>query len=336
MIGSGLVQGLGALGAGAAGALGGVAGGAGGLAGAAAGFALSAHAKHRNSAQDQLAAFRMSTTCLTRCSFEALESGTTLRRVSATSLSVASWNVNSLRIRLPLVLRFLDETTPDVLCLQETRADASKLDLAPFEARGYHADAGGTRAYAGVATLSRRPIERTVHGFAEGEQRDRRILSQIGDVWVDNVYVPTRRAIGKSEFLDQLKSDYSARFAPARDRLVLCGDFNICFDQRDLASLNMIAEPEHFGQRPEDLAFRRLVGWGLHDCLRKHQLDAKTFSWFPLTPWALKRNYGMRLDYVFATSPVYASCIGAEHAREPRSWERPSDHLPVIARFDLS
>ena len=250
-------------------------------------------------------------------------------------LSVVSWNVNSLRIRSPLVLRLLDEIAPDVLCLQETRVDASKFDFEPFTSRGYHARAGGTRAYAGVATLSKRPIERTVHGFGESEHRDRRILCQIGEVWVDNVYVPTRRAIGKSEFLDQLTSDYDARFA-ATDELVLCGDFNICFDQRDLASLNMISESERFGQRPEDLAFRRTLGWGLHDCLRKHQPDTKTFSWFPMTPWALKRNYGMRLDYIFATQPVYDSCTGADHAREPRSWERPSDHLPVIARFDLT
>jgi exodeoxyribonuclease-3 len=219
--------------------------------------------------------------------------------------------------------------------LQETRLPAIKVDSDALAARGYHVRAGGTRGYAGVATLSKRAIDQTFHGFANGsEHADRRILCQIGSVWIDNIYVPTRRAIGKSEFLDQLSRDHAARFAADRDDLLLCGDLNICFDQRDLASLRMISEPEHFGRRPEDLAFRRTLDFGLHDCLRKHQPDSKTFSWFPLAPWAIKRNYGMRLDYIFATQSMYERCRSVEHAQEPRGWPQPSDHLPVIARFD--
>jgi exodeoxyribonuclease III len=256
--------------------------------------------------------------------------------VSAKPLRIVSWNVNSLRARLPLVLRLLDELAPDVLCLQETRLPAPRPDLSEFSSRGYDVRTGGARAYAGVATLSKRAIEETVHGFADGSvHADRRVLCRIGELWVDNVYVPTRRAIGKSEFLDELTRDYGERFVAEDDDLLLCGDFNICFDGRDLASLSMISEAERFGQRPEDLAFRRTLGWGLRDCLRKHQPDARSFSWFPLTPWALKRNYGMRLDYIFATTSMYDRCSRVEHAREPRSWERPSDHLPVIAHFDL-
>jgi exodeoxyribonuclease-3 len=96
----------------------------------------------------------------------------------------------------------------------------------------------------------------------------------------------------------------------------------------------MISEPERFGQRPEDLAFRQALSFGLYDCLRKHHPDAKSFSWFPQTPWALRRNYGMRLDYIFATQQLYERCSGAEHDPVPRSWPRPSDHLPVVASFE--
>jgi len=248
---------------------------------------------------------------------------------------VVSWNINSLRARLPLVLRYLDERMPDVLCLQETRLPAEKVDCPAFRERGYHVAAGGTRGYAGVAVLSKAAFREVVHGIGpDSAHADRRLLCQVGEHWIDNVYVPTRRAIGKSEFLDLLRADLAERFEAARDALVLCGDFNICFDARDLASLRMISEPERFGDRPEDRAFRRMLSFGLQDCLRKHHPQAKRFSWFPLAPWALKRNYGMRLDYIFASTPAYDSCTGADHDPEPRSWERPSDHLPVVARFD--
>jgi exodeoxyribonuclease III len=252
-------------------------------------------------------------------------------------LIVVSWNINSLRARLPLVLRYLAERKPDILCLQETRLAAEKVtDVSELRELGYHVRAGGTRGYAGVAVLSRLPFEQVVHGFgADNQHSDRRLLCQTGGWWVDNVYVPTRRAIGKSEFLDGLHQDYSARFAADSSRLLLCGDFNVCFDERDLASLRMISESERFGQRPEDLAFRRTLSYGLHDCFRKHHGDTKKFSWFPQTPWALKRNYGMRLDYIFATQPALDCCIGADHDFEPRSWERPSDHLPVVALFSV-
>lgn len=245
--------------------------------------------------------------------------------------------MNSLRVRMPLVLRFLDEYAPDVLCLQETKLPAAQVDNADFAARGYSVRAGGTRGYAGVATLSKRPIREAYHGLAEGsEHADRRLLCQIDDVWIDNVYVPTRRAIGKSEFLDALGCDTASRLAAERAALLVCGDFNICFDARDLASPRMISEAELLGQRPEDLAWRRVLALGLHDCLRKHHPDSKLFSWYPMTPWALKRNYGMRLDYVFASARMYAQCTSIEHVSAPRSWPRPSDHLPVLARFQSS
>lgn len=250
------------------------------------------------------------------------------------SLTVVSWNVNSLRARMPLVLRYLDERQPDVLCLQETRLAAANVDCEAFRERGYHVRAGGSRGYAGVATLSKQPIHEAIHGLHEGsEHTDRRLLCQAGDLWVDNLYVPTRRAIGKRELLDALLADYRARFKPKRAELLVCGDFNICFDARDLASLRMISEPESFGERPEDLAFRRLIGFGLHDCLRKHEPAAKLFSWFPQTPWALKRNYGMRLDYVFASALPYERCSHVEHDLHTRSWQRPSDHVPVVVQL---
>jgi exodeoxyribonuclease III len=247
-------------------------------------------------------------------------------------LNLASWNVNSLRARHSLVLRYLEERQPDVLCLQETRMPAPTLPYAAFEKLGYQCEAESSASSAGVATLSKQPITEVARGIAS-EYVGRRLLCRIGDVWIDNVYVPTRKAIGKVEFLDRLREDYATRFTPQSDALALCGDFNICFDARDLASLRLISDAESFGKRVEDLAFRRLLDFGLRDCFRKHNADGGSYSWFPLAPWAFPRNYGMRLDYVFATERLYDRCAAADHDREPRGWPRPSDHLPVVVRL---
>ena len=147
--------------------------------------------------------------------------------------------------------------------------------------------------------------------------------------------MPTRTAIGKAEFLDALRADYAARIEPDTV-LVLAGDFNICFDRRDYASPSMITAPDVHPGRPEDLAFRRLVGVGLVDCLRARTDDAGHFTWFPPKPWALRRNWGMRLDYVFATPSLTTHLVDLVHDREPMMWPRPSDHLPVRARFDVA
>jgi exodeoxyribonuclease-3 len=187
---------------------------------------------------------------------------------------------------------------------------------------------------AGVATFSKHPIEDAVKDIPSSPgHAGRRLLVRIGDMWIDNVYVPTRVAIGKAEFLDRLREDYQTRFSADRDSVALCGDLNICLDRRDFASPSMIAEAALFGERGEDVAFRELLGFGLQDCFRRHHPSEASFTWFPMQPWAIRRNYGMRLDYVFATSQIYERCSSATHDLEPRSWHRPSDHVPVVVRF---
>jgi exodeoxyribonuclease-3 len=250
-------------------------------------------------------------------------------------LTVATWNINSLRARLPLVLRYLDERSIDVLCLQETRTSDAAFPRSEFDARGYHVAATGTGGYAGVAIVSRAPIEEVVvglSGFVEAKAPGRRIACRTGGAWIDTVYVPTRMKIGKAEFLDALRVDRAERFGSEG---ILAGDFNICWDARDYASRRLITDPEIHPGRPEDLAFRRLIEPSLLDCFRKREQGSGHFSWFPVATWALKRNYGMRLDYVFASPALAAHVVEATHDRETRSWPRPSDHLPVRVGFDL-
>jgi exodeoxyribonuclease-3 len=259
------------------------------------------------------------------------------RALDTEVLTIAAWNVNALRARLPLVLRYLDGHDIDVLCLQETRVPAAAFPRQPFADRGYQLAIAGDGSYAGVAIASRLPIRDQVAGVPghdEPKAPGRRLAVRLDPLWVDTVYVPTRRAIGKVEFLDALRADYLARFAPGSP-VVLAGDFNICFDKRDLASPTLISDPELHPARPEDLAWRRLLEVGLVDAFRHRIADAGHYSWFPPARWALTRNYGMRLDYLFATAPVLDTLVDVSHDRETRTWDRPSDHLPVRARFAL-
>src|SRR5205085_11881050 len=115
---------------------------------------------------------------------------------------------------------------------------------------------------------------------------------------------------------------------------ILLVDFNICFDERDYASPSLITSPDVHPHRPEDLAFRELLSDELVDVFRLRTLERGHFTWFPMTSWALRRNYGMRLDYLFASSSMAARLIDVTHDREVREWPRPSDHLPVRATFE--
>lgn len=251
--------------------------------------------------------------------------------------SLASWNVNSLRVRETHVLRFVDRFEPDILCLQETRVTDAKFPRAAFASRGYAVVTAASAGYAGVAIASRLGIDEHHVGLAEfvpHRPAGRRLVCRVGDVWIDTVYVPTRRAIGKVTFLEALRIDHLARFGK-HARAVLAGDFNICFDDRDCASRTQLVDGDVFPMRPEDLAFRHLVGdasW--IDCLRVVNPDAGHFSWFPNATWARSKNWGMRLDYVFATPPLAAHVVDVEQPVGLRDAEGASDHVPVIVRFD--
>lgn len=254
--------------------------------------------------------------------------------MTAGSWTLATWNVNSLKVRLPLVTRYLDEVSPDVLCLQETRVGAGGFPQAVFEDRGYHTAFTSTGGYAGVAIASRAKIDDVVMGlpgFVETKAPGRRLACRVGERWVDTVYVPTRMAIGKAEFLDALRADEDERFGSEAE-VVIAGDFNICFDERDYASPKMISEVEVHPRRPEDLAFRRLVD-GFVDVFRAVEHGTGHYSWFPNATWAVKRKYGMRLDYVFASAALASSVKAARHDVMTMSWPRPSDHVPVLAEL---
>ena len=253
------------------------------------------------------------------------------------SLTVTSWNINGIRPRLSHVVRYLKERSPDVLCLQETKVAHEDFPRETFDALGYRAAVLASGDYAGVAILARGSFDNDVYGldgFKPQREAGRRLACKLGRVWIDNVYVPTRMKIGKVSFLDALREDHARRFG-RHAAVIVCGDFNICYDKRDLATPTMITQSHVHPKRPEDLAFRRLLDErGLVDCFRQGCSDAGHYSWFPVTPGAVERNHGMRLDYIFASAALADRVLACEHEQQPRRWANPSDHLPVRATFD--
>lgn len=230
----------------------------------------------------------------------------------------------------------MKERGPDVLCLQETRVAQSSFDFGPLTDEGWHVQTSSTGGYAGVAIISRVAVDEVVvglPGFVEDRAPGRRLACRIGELWVDTVYVPTTMKIGKSEFMGALRADHETRWKRSA-KVILAGDFNLCFDQRDYASPKMITDADVHPNRPEDKAFRALVDGRLYDCFRHLERDRGHFTWFPNTRWALKRNYGMRLDYVFASKTLLERVREATHDRDVALWEKPSDHVPVRVVFE--
>ena len=256
-------------------------------------------------------------------------------------VKLATWNVNSVVARLPLVLRWLAETQPDVLCLQETKCTDERFPKEAFAELGYEAEVFGQPTYNGVAILSRLPLTNVYKNLPDddgGAQR-RLLAATIDGCAVVNVYVPNGQSVGtdkyrfKLEWLKRLRAFFDERLD--RDApLVLCGDFNVAPEDRD------VHDPELWRGRilcsaPERRALSKVKAWGLTDAFRLHNREEDQFSWWDYRAGAFRRNAGLRIDHLWVTEPVAESCRAAWIDSEPRAWERPSDHTPVVAEFDL-
>ncbi len=254
-------------------------------------------------------------------------------------MKLASWNVNSLNVRLPHVERWCAETLPDVLALQETKMEDVKFPVEAFEAAGYHAAFSGQKTYNGVALLARTPIADVVHGVPGFEDPQRRVITAtIGDLRIVNLYVVNGQAVGSEKYAYKL--DWLARITRhlAEEirrfpRLVVMGDFNIAPEDRD------VHDPEAWrGQilcsTPEREALARLLDIGLVDSFRLFNADAGHYSWWDYRQAAFRRNLGLRIDLVLVGEALRVRCRGATIDRVPRSWERASDHTPAIVEID--
>lgn len=255
-------------------------------------------------------------------------------------MKFATWNVNSLNVRLPHVLDWLNEAKPDVLCLQETKQEDSKFPYDALKEAGYQAVHIGQKTYNGVAILSRHPltdIQRNIPGFVDDQQRV--IAANINDIRVVCAYIPNGQAVDSDKYqyklrwLDALRDWLQAELA-AHPKLLLLGDYNIAPEDRDCHDPaawvgQVLVSP------PERAAFQQLVNLGLHDSFRLFEQPDKSFSWWDYRMAGFRRNLGMRIDHILVSDALKAHCAEAYIDKAPRKLERPSDHTPVILQLSF-
>lgn len=251
-------------------------------------------------------------------------------------MKIATWNVNSVLARLPLVLRWLKGARPDVLCLQETKCADEKFPRAEFAELGYHAEVYGQPTYNGVAILSRGTCADARRGFPDDEEgaHARLLSATVGGIRVINVYVPNGAFVGSDKFdfklkwLRRLRELLDEDFW-SDDDVLLCGDFNVAPEDRD------VYDPELWRGKilfsgPERTALQEVKDWGFTDAFRRHNEEPGHYSWWDYRAGSFPRNNGLRIDHVWLSEPLAGRCDGAWIDKEPRGWERPSDHTPVV------
>ncbi|MDI9621491.1 MAG: exodeoxyribonuclease III [Acidobacteriota bacterium] len=255
---------------------------------------------------------------------------------------LATWNVNSIRARLPRLLAWLERRRPDVVCLQETKVVDGDFPTAEIHALGYHCRAFGQKTYNGVAILSREePRDVRLGLLDDPADADRRVIAATAaGVRVINVYVPNGTALDDPRYDGKLAwyrrlGRYLEETASPRQELVVCGDFNVAPEDRDVWDVEQWRGQLLFTE-PEKNALRQLMGWGLEDTLRRLHAQEQMFTWWDYRNAGFFRGWGLRIDHVLATPPLAARCTAVEVDRAERKGEKPSDHAPVLAWFDIA
>lgn len=255
-------------------------------------------------------------------------------------MKIASWNVNSLTVRQSHVMEWLEAEKPDVLGLQEIKQVSENFPADAFRDAGFHAVANGQKTYNGVATISRRPLEDPIVDIPGLDDAQRRILcTTVGNLRVVNLYVPNGQSLRSEKYryklnwLASLKSFLEAEMR-RHEYLVVLGDFNIAPEDRD------VYDPAAWGEGvlaspPERDALKALFGLGLVDVFRQFDQAERLFSWWDYRAGKFRRNAGLRIDLILASPALAPLCTASRIDPEPRSWDRPSDHAPVIAEFSL-
>ncbi len=276
-------------------------------------------------------------------------------------IKIATWNVNSIKVRLPQLLGWLaadgmneaERKAPDIVCLQETKCEDANFPRAEIEAAGYEVAFAGQKTYNGVALLSRGALRDVVVGnplFPEDEAlRQQRLISATvgetsgevgGEIRVVCAYVPNGQAVGSDKYTYKLAwlealAAWLETELRAYPRLALAGDFNIAPEDRDVHDPAAWAG-QILCSEPERAAFRRLLGLGLNDSFRLFSQPEGSFSWWDYRMLGFQKNRGLRIDHVLLSQPLVARCTAAGIERTLRKLERPSDHAPVWAQCMMS
>ncbi|MGF1546971.1 MAG: exodeoxyribonuclease III [Thiotrichales bacterium] len=254
-------------------------------------------------------------------------------------MKIATWNVNSLKVRLPQVLAWLETAQPDVLGIQETKLPNDLFPHDELQAAGYHSICNGQKTYNGVALLSRSVPTEVVTDLPDYEDPQRRILAAtINNTRILNLYVVNGQEISSDKYQYKLRwleavtqfiTEDRARYA----RYVVLGDFNIAPDDRD------VYDPESWRGRvlcsvPEREAYEKILTLGFEDAFRLFDQPPAQYSWWDYRAAGFRRNAGLRIDLILVSRAMATQCRASCIDREPRKWERPSDHAPVIVEFN--
>ncbi len=249
-------------------------------------------------------------------------------------MRITTWNVNSVRARLPRILEWLDAARPDVLCMQELKCRDEQFPAEAFEDLGYNLAVFGQKSWNGVAVASQHPISGVIRGIPDAEDQQSRGMAVVtGGLFIVNLYVPNGSEVGSDKYayklrwLDGLVEWLSSETGPDDD-IVVTGDFNICPADRD------VYDPEAWHEKiicstPERERFVRLLDWGLIDALRHFDDSEGIYTWWDYRAAMFRRGLGLRIDHHLVSQSVLQRAQGVEIDKEARKGEKPSDHAPV-------
>jgi exodeoxyribonuclease-3 len=255
-------------------------------------------------------------------------------------LKLATWNVNSLKVRLAHVVGWLDTQQPDVLCLQETKLTDDAFPRAEIEQAGYQCVFAGQKTYNGVAILSKTAATVVVAAIPDFEDDQKRLIAaDVAGVRVVCAYFPNGQAVGSDKYAYKLRwiealTRWLGDELKQGSQLVLAGDFNVAPDDRDVYDPKAW-EGQVLCSEAERAAFRALLDLGLADAFRLFDQPEKSYTWWDYRQAAFRRNMGLRIDHILLSPALAQSCAACTIDRAPRKLERPSDHTPVVAAFNL-
>lgn len=254
-------------------------------------------------------------------------------------MKIATWNVNSINIRLEQLLAWLEATQTDVVCLQETKCVDENFPYQAIFDAGYHTAFYGQKSYNGVAIISKHEIDDVQKNFPDDDDESpkRLIAATIKGIRIVNTYIPngtelwTDKFTFKLDWLQRLRR-YFDETCDLNSDVLLCGDFNVAPEELDVWSVPAWEGKLHF-TKTERAAIHHVKQWGFVDVFRKLHPDAKEYSWWNYREGAWQRNQGLRIDHIWTSPPLADKCTGCWIDKTPRSHEKPSDHTPVVAEF---
>lgn len=255
-------------------------------------------------------------------------------------MRIATWNVNSLRVRVAHLAQWLASSPIDAIGLQELKLPDENFPRAEIEALGLHAAHYGQKTYNGVAILARAALASVTTGMPGDDDPQRRVITAtVGEVRLVNVYVPNGQEVGSEKYVYKLAwlarlRSYLAQELARHPQLAVVGDFNIAPEDRDVHDPAKWEGSVHVSESERE-ALAAITGLGLMDLFRRFEQPPGTFSWWDYRMGAFRRNHGLRIDLILASAALAARCTACVIDRGPRAWERPSDHAPVVASFDI-